>query len=334
MANDLNNVEQAKRTYGILNIGSNIAPIFSGYLVILVGQPLLEGFLNTSGWDLTIKQVCLLVASFLSITLFLFSRLSKLYPEIANRPIQNKNPSKKRMGVREATKTVLKDPYLARLALIVISYNISINLADLAWKDQLRKLIKDPNAMLDHMSSITILIGFVATTSAILFAPLIKRFGWRKLAMATPIAMGSLGLCFFTCRFGLADSLALSLSLAPLALTVYFGSIQNGISKGFKYCIFDATKEMAYLPLDEERRSKGKAAIDGLGSGVGKSGASLMTQGIILVSGSLSSASPIIAFVMGFIILVWIISSYKLGAVFKEKEKQDSLDSSELQTSS
>lgn len=333
MANDLNNVEQAKRTYGILNIGSNIAPIFSGYLVILVCEPILDGLLNTSGWDLTIKQVCLLVAIFLSITLILFSKLCSLFPDIANRPIQSSNPQKKRMGVREATKTVLNDPYLARLALIVLSYNISINLADLAWKDQLRKLIKDPSIMLDHMSSITILIGFVATTSAILFSPLIRRFGFRKITMVTPIAMGALGLCFFLCRFGFLDNLALSLGFIPLALTVYLGSFQNAISKGFKYCLFDATKEMAYLPLDEERRTKGKAAIDGLGSGVGKSGASLMTQGVILVSGSLSSASPVIASTIGVIIVVWLLSTYKLGAIFKEKEQQIPSDSAQMQAS-
>jgi AAA family ATP:ADP antiporter len=329
MANDLNTVEQAKRTYGILNIGSNIAPIFSGYLVILISEPVLDKIFSTNGWDLTIKQVCILVSIFLTITLYFFTKLCNLFPQIATNPVCTKNPKKKKMGVREATKTVIKDPYLAKLALIVISYNISINLADLAWKDQLRKLIKDPNDLLDHMSFITILIGILATTSAILFAPLINRFGWRKLALATPVAMAFLGICFFSSRFGLIDSLATTLHLLPLALTVYLGSIQNGISKGFKYCIFDATKEMAYLPLNEETRSKGKAAIDGLGSGVGKSGASLMTQGLIVFCGSLSSASPVIACLLAFIIFFWIISAYKLGSKFKKQDGNASKNNSD-----
>lgn len=321
MINDLSSIDEAKRTYGILNIGSNVAPIFSGYLVMLVCEPILGSWFQTDGWDLTIKQVCLLVALFLSITLGLFSLLCKRFPAVVNRPIQVKSQKKSRMGIFEAAKTVLNDPYLASIALVVLGYNISINLADLAWKDQLRKLMKDPNMMLDHMSSVTMLIGFLATICAILFAPLIKRFGLRKLALITPVVMAAFGICFFAARFGFADGLALMLGFSPLALTVYLGSMQNAVSKALKYCIFDATKEMAFLPISEDRRAKGKAAIDGLGSGVGKSGASLMTQAFIIFGGSLSSASPLIAATLAVIIFIWILSAYRMGGSFAQNAK-------------
>lgn len=322
MANDLSSVEEAKRTYGILNFGSNIAPVFGGYLVMLVCQPILADLLQTSGWDLTIKQVSLLVSVFLAGGLFLFHRVCLLFPAVANQTIEGRSASKKRnrMGVLAAAKTVMQDPYLLSLALVVLGFNISINLADLAWKDQLRKLMRDPNEMLDHMSSITVLIGVIATGCAVTFAPLMRRFGWSRLAMVTPVVMTVSSVIFFGCRFGLADPLAAALGVAPLALTVFAGSLQNALSKGCKYCIFDATKEMAFLPLDEERRARGKSAIDGLGSGLGKSGASLMTQGLIIVAGSLSAASPAIAAILGVILVSWMVAVRRLGRSFAENQ--------------
>lgn len=43
---------------------------------------------------------------------------------------------------------------------------------------------------------------------------------------------------------------------------------------------------------------KGKAAIDGLGSRLGKSGASFMQQGLVLTFGNILNAAPIVAGVL------------------------------------
>ena len=73
-------------------------------------------------------------------------------------------------------------------------------------------------------------------------------------------------------------------SHATLLVAVYVGLVQNVLSKATKYAIFDPTKEMTYIPLDKDSKTKGKAAIDVLGARLGKSGGALVQQVLVVVS--------------------------------------------------
>merc|ERR1711981_1433617 len=79
-----------------------------------------------------------------------------------------------------------------------------------------------------------------------------------------------------------------------LLLSVLVGTVQNVGTKATKYGMFDPTKEMAYIPLDAEQKTKGKAAIDVIASRMGKSGGSLIQQFLILFLGTLSACAPYI----------------------------------------
>ena len=93
--------------------------------------------------------------------------------------------------------------------------------------------------------------------------------------------------------------------------------MQNCVSKAGKYSFFDATKDLAFLPLSPESKLKGKAAIDGLGSGIGKSGSSLTYQGFIILLGSVTLSTPYIAGLLFVVLLAWIYSVVSLGKQFK-----------------
>lgn len=145
-----------------------------------------------------------------------------------------------------------------------------------------------------------------------------RRFGWGVAALITPIVLLITGVGFFSCvlfRDSLMGVIAM-MGTNPLMLAVIFGTIQNVMSKSSKYSLFDPTKEMAYIPLDQESKVKGKAAIDVVGARFGKAGGSLIQQGLLVACGSLGAITPYIAVILFGIIAAWIIAACALSKRF------------------
>tara|TARA_B100000989_G_C19276184_1_gene358314 strand:- start:166 stop:627 length:462 start_codon:yes stop_codon:yes gene_type:complete len=111
-----------------------------------------------------------------------------------------------------------------------------------------------------------------------------------------------------------------ALGSTPLMLAVIFGTVQNIASKSSKYSFFDPTKEMAYIPLGQEEKVKGKAAIDVVGARLGKSGGSLIQQGLFLLVNTavVGVIAPYVAVILIGIVACWIISTRSLNRQFLE----------------
>ncbi|MCZ6919779.1 MAG: GTP/GDP exchange transporter Tlc5, partial [Rickettsia endosymbiont of Ixodes persulcatus] len=108
--------------------------------------------------------------------------------------------------------------------------------------------------------------------------------------------------------------------MSPLALAVSIGGIQNILAKGTKYSIWDTSREMLYIPLDEELKTKGKAAVDVISAKVGKSSSGLV-QSIIFTlvpTATFTSISPILMVVFTFVCLAWI---YAVRNIYFEYQK-------------
>ena len=325
--NEVSGVAEGKRTYGILNIGSNVAPILGGGFAILFSQHVSFGSLvgdNHNAWNQTIKQlICMItVLGVLAMAVFYWINrtVKKSLPEDLN-PHINSPPKKMKLSMRESFRYISKSPYLISVAMMVVGYNIAINITDVLWKEQLRRFFSDPNEMLAHMNQITVGIGIFATVGGLFFASMVHRWGWTLPAILTPLLMFLMAIGFFSFLFfgDVLSSIAFTVAgLTPLACTVYFGSAQNCISKAGKYSLFDASKELAFLPLDAEARWKGKSAIDGLGSGVGKSGASITYQGFIILLGSVALSTPYIAVILLLVMAGWLYAVVFIGKQFKQ----------------
>ena len=104
------------------------------------------------------------------------------------------------------------------------------------------------------------------------------------------------------------------------------GAAQNIISKAAKYSLFDPCKEMAYIPLDAESKTKGKAAVDVIGNPLGKSGGSFVQQILIFTFGSLAVSTPYLAAILFAILLVWVRSARSLNVMFKDAMQREGLE--------
>ena len=96
--------------------------------------------------------------------------------------------------------------------------------------------------------------------------------------------------------------------------------------KSAKYAFFDPTKERTYIPLDENSKVRGKAAVDGVGSRLGKSLGSILITFVFLnlsPTGKIGEIKQYIAVVLFFVLLTWIYSVIKLGAMFNKKIQED-----------
>ena len=91
-------------------------------------------------------------------------------------------------------------------------------------------------------------------------------------------------------------------------------------ARSSKFSLFDPAKEMVYIEMSKEEKSKGKAAVDVMGSQVGKSGASFMAQAMLLTLGSIPAAMPTIFGVFTVICLAWLRAVAGLNTDINKQE--------------
>mmetsp|Transcript_2560 Transcript_2560/g.6145 ORF Transcript_2560/g.6145 Transcript_2560/m.6145 type:complete len:563 (-) Transcript_2560:1108-2796(-) len=321
LANDIIPVWQANRFYPLFGQLANIAPICAGQTVAYFAHLSDKG---DDAFGVALQQTTILILAAGACLMFLYHYIGVLdeRDEKLGRKGENTVKAKKskpKMGMVDSFKFLLQQKYLGYLCILVVSYGLSINLTEVIWKKMVKQAHpnkKDYQIFMGHYSS---MVG--AATFIIIFfgSNIVKHLGWRIGALTTPVLMGGLAAPFFA----YVITQDVRTNEKALWTAVYVGMVQNILSKAIKYALFDPTKEMAYIPLDQESKVKGKAAIDVLAARIGKSGGALVQQAIVIIFGNIINGASSVAVVFFATIVVWIYGVMGLATMFEEKLKEN-----------
>lgn len=328
-ANQVTRVNEAKRFYGLFGIGANFSGIVAGQVSVSISRHTYNDAIpyGVDAWDQSLFMLVglVLIAGVTSIILFRWFNQAVLTDPLHYDPeaaIEDKSIQGKKLSLRETFSYLSRSKYLIYIAVIVLSYNLVINLTEVIWKHEVRELYPNPSDYSLYTNQISTIIGVIATLCAMFVSGnSIRLLGWTFTAMLTPLILlfTSIGFFFFFFMKGhFADIVMMLTGTTPLAMVVFFGSAQNILSRAAKYSVYDATKEMAFIPLSAEWKLKGKAAIDGVCSRLGKSSGSVVHQTLLLIFSTFSASAPYVALVLFAAIAVWIGGTRILGRKFSE----------------
>ncbi|KAG2319844.1 hypothetical protein Bca4012_053903 [Brassica carinata] len=324
-ANQITTVDEAKKFYPLFGLGANVALIFSGRTVKYFSNMRKNLGPGVDGWAVSLKAMMSIVVGMGLAICFLYWWVNRYVPL----PTRSKKKKvKPQMGMMESLKFLVSSPYIRDLATLVVAYGISINLVEVTWKSKLKAQFPSPNEYSAFMGDFSTCTGIATFTMMLLSQYVFNKYGWGVAAKITPTVLLLTGVAFFSLILfgGPFAPLVAKLGMTPLLAAVYVGALQNIFSKSAKYSLFDPCKEMAYIPLDEDTKVKGKAAIDVVCNPLGKSGGALIQQFMILTFGSLASSTPYLGVILLGIVTAWLAAAKSLEGQFNTLMSEEELE--------
>jgi len=312
-ANQICTVKEASKFYTLFAAGGNLGVIIASPLIWSCSK-----IFNHGNYSLAVQYMMAMAMglTFLIMTLYWWTNKKVYDVDQLSAPLKKK---KSRPSLHEGFKTILDSRAVGFIAIMVVGYGLSVNLVEVSWKAALKLRYPDANDYQAYCSIVQGIIGVMAFfLSLFIGGNVLRRLGWFSSALATPLILGLCSLAFFGAYlFGVQNGVFVN----ELALTavVYIGTVHNVACKSMKYCFFDPSKEMAFIPLSDDEKVKGKAAVDLVGSRFGKSGSSWIQVGLIEMvgSGSLLNIGAYLAPCIAAALAGWIYAVSGLNRYMK-----------------
>lgn len=327
LANKITKTEEAKRFYSFFALFGQVNLLVSGVAIGYFASNshfLIPYFTDASSdTEVTIKSITVVVL-FCSIITLMLHRFVEV--EIIQKSNANINNKKKldvlSLGLLDSIKMILGSRYLGLLCILICSYNIAVILIEGLWFAKARELYPSTDQFMIYQGRVLFGTGVAAFICSFLGSSIIRHFGWFVASVLTPVTIMIVGGIFLLCA-AMEDKLEVLFdywgSFSALSIIVFIGALQNIFGKGVKYSLFDATKEMAYIPLSSEMKTKGKAAVDVVGTKIGKSLGSIIPfiTFSLLPNAKYDDISGLLLFIFIIICIVWIYATCFLSREYE-----------------
>ncbi|TDG93346.1 Npt1/Npt2 family nucleotide transporter [Cardinium endosymbiont of Culicoides punctatus] len=317
LANKITKTEEASRFYFVFNLLGQANLLVSGSIMVYFSRNdhFLLPFLGVykTGTTLQVASLITIVILLCILVLFLHRYVETriIYHQI-DKEVENV-PSKLKLGLWTSFKMIAQSKYLRLICVLMISYSMVINLIEGIWLHETSLFYrKDPALFITYQGKVLFWTGIFTLICSFVGNAITQKLGWKGAALGTPIITLIMGSMFFALvvlnYFKLLPTHVMGISI--LFAIVAIGGLQNVLAKGAKYCFFDITKEMVYIPLDKEMRAKGKASVDILGGKIGKSAGAILQVVCytIFTHAQPDQISPFLAIMFLFICITWIIA--------------------------
>lgn len=310
VTNELCAKADAKRFYHLFIMGGCLGGYFATQLVI----HLLNRFTTASQFPLVIEQLISYAIVGIGIMILLYTWMYyTVFPKDKRLAQVSQEEGKYKMSFWQSVKYVASNPYLGAIAITVLACAMMINLVDVTYDANVKSLYPNKMDFLRFTARVTSLLLIISTVTTLLVSGgIMKVFGWRKSAYIAPtMIIISSSIFFLVSKFrnhlGFAQEL---LGVESLTFIVMVGVFQNIANKLGKYAFFDPTKEIVYTALDPHARRKGKAAVDMVGSRIGKSLSGFIHSSILWMAAT-ANVLDITSILFFFLILIsipWFLS--------------------------
>jgi AAA family ATP:ADP antiporter len=279
--------------------------------------------INANPSVLTIQLVIAIVTILGGIALIAFWIINHKILDVATTENLQFRVKKNNLTLMESVKMIVESRYIRLIALLLICYGVAINLVEGPWKAEAARVYKDPTEFAAFVGSYLSYTGILTICFVVIGSNIVRTLGWLSAAIITPLMLLITGLGFFAVANFDTVATLMMVSFAftdPIMFAIILGAIQNVLSKSSKYTLFDSTKEMSYVPLDENLKTRGKAAADMIGTKLGKS-SSAFVQSMIFVLLPTATYQTISVFLMiafTLICIIWIWAVIELNKEYKK----------------
>lgn len=328
-ANEITTTAEAKRFYTLFALFGNSSLIIVGLLMMNLASEnsaLQLYFSNTNNQTVLVESAVLLLifSAVLCSYLVRFVHKNVMTNPALYVKAKADNVSRDKMGVKESFRYIARSRYLWLLLVCTAAFGLSMNLVEAVWKAQMKELYPTITAYAEFNALCILWTGIAIMAMTLIGNNIMRNHGWFITAIITPVIIMVTGILFFmlvvfdNAIFFLFSGF--SMVMTPLAMAVMVGAVQNIMAKGTKYSIWDTSREMLYIPLDDELKTKGKAAVDVVSSKLGKSSSGLVQSMLFIMipTATFVSISPFLMIVFTIVCVAWI---YAVRKIYLEYQK-------------
>lgn len=321
-ANQVTRIPEAKRFYAFFGLIAQVSLMLSGWFGDYCSNIKHKVAPGVDPWEISLYWLTGTMFVFGIFTMLIYRWMhtsvltDKRFYDEAEVSGKTKK-SKPKVSLIDSFKIIFTSPYLGLIAVLVIAYGVTVNFIEAVWKSQIGLLYTNPNDYSIFANKYTFYTGIATMIMMIVGGNILRVFRWFTAAVITPLTMLIAGGAFFAFVL-FRDQLTPMIQrfgTSPVVVAVFMGAGVVMMTKATKYALFDLTKEMAYIPLDEDMKVKGKAVVDVVGGRLGKSGGAGFQALLFLImpGATFFQISPYVAGAFFFVAIAWVVAVKSLS---------------------